>query len=916
MTFTLGDSFAGCGGLTQGAAEVDGIQPAWAANHESINMASHGANFPRVDHYCEDITTLDYGKFPRCDLAHFSPACFPAGTLILAQRGLIPIENVRLGDLVFTHERRWRPVTATSSRDAATVTVYANGIATGIETTAEHPFYTRLRLRPWNNSIHRREWRYAEPEWTEAGHLARSATSVHMIASPAEYGDPLAVPPVPGRGMTLDADFWWLIGRWLGDGMLAIRQVPPRSRNAPKQQHTPRTQPAGSICVMCPNPPRPRKDTAKTGMVTPYCSDKCMRANQPKKPSGSRNEIIICCGHHEADDLGGRLAKMAPALEARAKAGELRWQRRTGRTTTVFTASHRDLIPWIAEHFGRHAAGKTLPAWALMMSAAWRAALLDGYLSADGNIGHATVVSTVSKHLAVGMRLLATSLGHTANIHGPYTRKPGRMIEGRVVNERPTWVVSWITDGPVPAYSVVIDGCRWQPIRHVVPTGRIARVFNISVAGDESYLADGVMVHNCPSFTDARGERQHFDSDTQGVLFEDELGAQVRDEVRLGRALMHEVPRYLEAMCLRGQPVLAGTVENVVQARKWGSWDAWLRRIQSPDGRTRYRTRVIAVNSMHLAPLRTIKPPQSRDRLLVMFWLESIGRDPDVGKWLLRPRAWCPGCEEWVNAMQSFKRPGNDMGRYGIRNGQYVYRCPHRSCRNRIVEPPALGAEQAIDWSNLGTPIGDRPRPLEQATLRRIRDGITRHWEPLLVPSGGTWRDKAQPLADPMPARTTRETDGIALPPFSTILRRNSSARLVSDPLATITTSGAHHGLVTPTPMLIPYYTKGRAQPVTDPMGALSTRDRYGLATTGDNRAIDIGQVRYRMLATRESAAGMGFHPGYIILGNVTERTRQIGQAITPVLGELSYSAIVEMLTGEEKQPAPWPDQLGMKAAS
>lgn len=418
----------------------------------------------------------------------------------------------------------------------------------------------------------------------------------------------------------------------------------------------------------------------------------------------------------------------------------------------------------------------------------------------------------------------------------------------------------------------------------------------------------------CPSFADSRGERQYFDSDTQGVLFEDELGAQVRDEVRLGRALMHEAPRYLEAMCLRGRPVLAGTVENVIQAYKWGAFKAWLGRIQSPDGITRYRTRVIAVNSMHLNPLRTIRPPQSRDRLLVMFWLESIGRDPDVDKWLLRPRAWCPGCEEWVDAKQSFKRPGNIMGRYGIRYGQYVYRCPHRSCRNHIVEPPVLGAEQAIDWSNQGTLIGERAQPLEPTTLRRISDGITCHWEPLLVPSGGTWRDKAQPLADPMPARTTRETDGIALPPFITVMRNNSGSKPVTDPLTTVTTSGAHHGLTLP-PLLIPYYSKGHAQPASDPMGALSTRDRYGLATS-DRRQVDIRGVRYRMLTTGENAAGMGFHPGYIILGNVKERSRQIGQAITPVLGELAYSAIVEMLTGEERQPALWPDQLGVKAAS
>lgn len=417
----------------------------------------------------------------------------------------------------------------------------------------------------------------------------------------------------------------------------------------------------------------------------------------------------------------------------------------------------------------------------------------------------------------------------------------------------------------------------------------------------------------CPPFTNARGERQHFDIDSQGVLFEDELGAVVRDEVRLGRILMHEVHRYIEAMALRGRPVLAGTVENVIEARKWGAWRSWLQRFHVNG----YKTRVIAINSMHLNPIETKRPPQSRDRLLVMFWPASIGRDPDVEKWLLRPRAWCSGCEQWVNAMQVFKDLSNDMGRYGIRYGQYVYRCPHRSCRNHIVEPPVLGAEHAIDLDNPGTVIGARKIPLRPATRSRIRRGIKTHWAPLLVPSGGTWRDKATPLAEPMPARTTRETDGVVLPPFITVLRNNATTKLASEPLTTITTSGAHHGLVTAPAMLVPYYTTGRARLVTSPMGALSTHDRYGIAAcpdTGLTQAdIDalIDALTYRMMTVPESANGMGFEDDYVICGDTVEvKTRQIGQAVTPALGENSYRAIVEMLSGEETDPAPWPDQM------
>jgi len=64
--------------------------------------------------------------------------------------------------------------------------------------------------------------------------------------------------------------------------------------------------------------------------------------------------------------------------------------------------------------------------------------------------------------------------------------------------------------------------------------------------------------------------------------------------------------------------------------------------------------------------------------------------------------------------------------------------------------------------------LKDRPEsdPLAPATLERIKAGIRRWWLPLLTPAGGTWRDQALPLHWPMPTRTTRESDAVAVPPL------------------------------------------------------------------------------------------------------------------------------------------------------
>lgn len=501
----------------------------------------------------------------------------------------------------------------------------------------------------------------------------------------------------------------------------------------------------------------------------------------------------------------------------------------------------------------------------------------------------------------------------------------------------------------------------------------------------------------CPQWSVARGKKRDFDATMQGDLFGDAYAPP--EEVERSRALMEEVPLYLRGVIARGGLVKAGVVENVVDVRAWDQFDRWRSEFHTMG----YRTRIIALNSMHADPRAVHMAPQSRDRFYMAYLHESVGRLPDWDKWL-RPRAWCPACQEWVRVVQSWKRPGVDMGRY---RQQYVYRCPHTACRNQIVEPSVLPAAVAIDWSLPGQRIGDRAKPLAPKTLARIQAGLDKFARPLVVPAGGTWRSDAVPATDPMPTRTTRENDGLAVPPFLVPLRsgrnrviradsqplatvvadggnhglavppllipvegregkeasavheplrtqtaRNetglawlpfiaelrgggSIARSVADHLATVTASGNHHGLVTPPAMLIrqntprgnpaqmatsvaepartltaagnqslvtwehllvPYYGNDTARPVAEPVGTLSTHDRYALVR-GD---VQIEDVLFRMLEPHEIGRAMSFADSYVVLGNKRERVRQYGNAVTPNAAEVILCALVEAVTGED----------------
>lgn len=496
----------------------------------------------------------------------------------------------------------------------------------------------------------------------------------------------------------------------------------------------------------------------------------------------------------------------------------------------------------------------------------------------------------------------------------------------------------------------------------------------------------------CPPWTTANGVRRDFDLvNSRQTLFGDDPDeddpklAERKERYRRARLLMNEVPRYLRAVAERGTPVLVGMVENVIQARLWAEWDRWVGEIQALG----YRTRLIAFNSMHAVGRLAPRAPQSRDRMYLAYWHVSLGRDPDWDKWL-RPRAWCPTCDRMVDAIVSWKRPGQDMGRYGP---QYTYRCPSVTCRHAQVYPGVVPALAAIDPTIPGVRIGDRAArgmpALAEATLDRIAAGVRRWWLPLITPTGGTWRQEATPATQPMPTRTCTESDALAVPPLlvpvegrpgkvaapasapiRTQTTRNETgyatlplpfiaplrgggdkgrARPVTEPLSTVTANGNHHGVALPplvmrnftargdqaqmtTParqplrtvtaqgqqslltwarqLLVPYFGSAEeAFPATEPVGTLTTHDRYGLASpTGLGVDLDLDDVLFRMLEPHEIAAAMAFEPGYLTAAKSKRiKVRLFGNAVTPPVAELIGCALVETVTGEsfERHPDP-----------
>jgi DNA (cytosine-5)-methyltransferase 1 len=195
---------------------------------------------------------------------------------------------------------------------------------------------------------------------------------------------------------------------------------------------------------------------------------------------------------------------------------------------------------------------------------------------------------------------------------------------------------------------------------------------------------------------------------------------------------------------------------------------------------------------------------------------------------------------------------------------------------NLLGYQPWRPARDIIDWSIPGASIFDRKRPLAAATMRRIATGIEKYW-----------KDYAKP--------------------FLAVLYGTSTVESPDAPLSTVTASGAHHALVEP--LLVEYYGNGGAEPVSLPVKTVTTKDRFalleplltdfrfsnvpypvsnplgtvvtkshiGLLEPIVNSRLDI---RFRMLKNHELKRAQGFPDDYVITGNTTEQTKQIGNAV------------------------------------
>ncbi|WP_418549680.1 DNA cytosine methyltransferase [Hungatella sp.] len=232
-----------------------------------------------------------------------------------------------------------------------------------------------------------------------------------------------------------------------------------------------------------------------------------------------------------------------------------------------------------------------------------------------------------------------------------------------------------------------------------------------------------------------------------------------------------------------------------------------------------------------------------------------------------------------------------------------------------------------IDWSDLGRSIFDRPRPLADATMKRIANGYVKYVvnnpQPYIVKNQsavsfmiqyhGETREgdsRGQLLTEPIKTIDTSNRYGLVTA-FVTKFYKSGTDQICEEPLHTITTSPGHFGLISA--FLIKYYGTGCGQEAGKPLGTITTKDRFGLVnvvTDIDGEQYILKDIFLRMLKPEELKRMQGFPEDYILNRDIEgkpypvgEQVARIGNSVVPIMAQALVSANCPYLKVGERMP-------------
>ena len=383
-------------------------------------------------------------------------ACFPAGTRIMTAEGFTPIEKIEPGDLVVTHEGHTRPVREIMQRpvDEALVTIRVEKLsATPLVATANHPVLTvRNGETMWIDAGQLRPGDFVVIAGPDVDGLVPSPIDLATELGPNFQVDEEAITTVNAahkatmfRSLDLtDPALMRLLGRWLGDGSIG---------------HESRDGERASV-----------------------------------------NFVFDAADSEGIEDVQTLMRRFFGVSTEPEYAN--------GQRTAHLRYIRRPLARWFGDTFGEGFAHKSIPGWVYDLPAEHRLQLLVGLFQSDGGIHRAAGFLGMNfdqsnQDLAEGIWRVGRSLGYGPSLSGGSVRPERTTPHFRVqmsAKDAPELASACGLEAPAApsqGHEIRLDGLVAYRVTGVDTEPFYGTVYNFQVEDDESYVANGVVVHNC-----------------------------------------------------------------------------------------------------------------------------------------------------------------------------------------------------------------------------------------------------------------------------------------------------------------------------------------------------------------------------------------------------------------------------------
>lgn len=392
-----------------------------------------------------DITKVDETKIAPFNMICGGSPCFVEGTMVMTENGYYPIEKVVCGDKVLTHKNQYKKVLKTMVHEANKIVGFRTSVSETIYCTPEHPIYIRSHKRKWNNSKRNYDRVFDKPKWKNASDI--------------------------------------VVGDYIGTAINQIEEIPTwNGYFYYKNQYISSLEAKNELSQYLTN-------KSFWYLVGRYIGDGWLTAYDEKS-------IILCCRDDEITSITKELDNL-----------NLHYSISQQGTIKRIQIVKKEFNIYLRK-FGSGASSKHLTKDIINLPVDLLRCFLKGYIDSDGCFTQKRYkITTVSKRLAYEIGECIAKVYHRPfSIY--FTERPKtHKIEGRVVNQKDTYQICWKPEKDKQDKAFYEDGYIWSPVTKLYKEDTNELVYNLEVEEDNSYMVQGVIVHNCQDFSVAgKGE--------------------------------------------------------------------------------------------------------------------------------------------------------------------------------------------------------------------------------------------------------------------------------------------------------------------------------------------------------------------------------------------------------------------------